>query len=51
MNDKQNGKPIYCFGDGDVGDNIMLVTNYPEIAQKVIEGANITCLNMHVILR
>ena len=24
---------------------------YPEIAQKVIEGANITCLNMHVILR
>ena len=24
---------------------------YPEIAQKVIEGAKVTCRNMHVILR
>ena len=24
---------------------------YPEIAQKAIEGANVTCRNMHVILR
>ena len=24
---------------------------YPEMTQKAIEGANVTCWNMHVILR